>query len=754
MTQLAPSIQDGLIYLLLGGRTLTALQDQGNAAGLIWQSDLPFNATSSMTIWLDTIFIGSGDGGDARLVAMRRADPNDRREFVEPNGRVQQPAIGQETIFVGADRLWAVDINLFAGQEIVWTSPDVFDVAAPPVYVAPGVMRLAELYVADNSGTVHALDANTGARFWTHTFGASITSLAVNDSSVFIAGNGVLRAISRRDGATQWTLPVGGTVMGGPLVTNSRALVVTESGGIFLIDAVNGSTLDADQCAGECARRTGGERSATAGPCLQYHSLRLSRRAMNEHTRRPGWDSLLVAVLVFALLQITGLAEQAALPTRLQDVLRHPILGSLLPPAGIAAMGDADPRPGDPIGLLLFALSLLLLLLYLLFDLLLADPWRSRIKAVILGGLLATVVLLPMTKLILLRQGSGPASYTHDGGVIQTEATIRYLLEGKNPYVEDYVNTPMAEWGISRYRTALYHYPYLPWTFVFSAPFYLLGQALGFYDQRIVYAGLWIVALACAPRLATGAQRKLALVALLGLNPLMGLDIIFGQNDVFVLSWLLLALVTLPALTLSPSHLRTFSWSLAASTLFFGLACAAKPTAWFLAPFYGLLLLGDHDLAALTWRARLRLLPLLFRRALPAILVFALLVGPYVIWNAGALYDDVWRWSTGQGETGYQIWGWGASNFVLALGWVSDRFGQWPFWLTELLVAGPLLAWFLWRQLRDNTLANACWHYGLLLFGFLYASRFLNENYLGFLLAFLAVGMLADRGQDRLLRDC
>jgi outer membrane protein assembly factor BamB len=247
MTQLAPSIQDGLIYLVLGGRSLTALQDQGNAAGLIWQNDLPYNATSPMTIWLDTIFIGSGEGGEARLVALRRVNPSDRREFVEPNGRVQQPAIGQETIFVGADRLWAVDINLFAGQEIVWTSPDVFNVAAPPVYVSPGVVRLAELYVADNGGVVHALDANTGARFWTHAFGAAVTALAVNDSSVFIAGNGVLRAISRRDGSTQWTLPVGGTVMGGPLVTNSRALVVVQTGGIFLIDATNGSILDATQ---------------------------------------------------------------------------------------------------------------------------------------------------------------------------------------------------------------------------------------------------------------------------------------------------------------------------------------------------------------------------------------------------------------------------------------------------------------------------------------------------------------------------
>jgi hypothetical protein len=125
-------------------------------------------------------------------------------------------------------------------------------------------------------------------------------------------------------------------------------------------------------------------------------------------------------------------------------------------------------------------------------------------------------------------------------------------------------------------------------------------------------------------------------------------------------------------------------------------------------------------------------------------LIFFVIVGPYLLWDAGAMYDDIWRWSSGQGETGYQIWGWGASNLVLAMGWVSDRFGQWPFWLAELVVAGPLAVWLLGRQLRANTLSNACWHYALLLFGFFYVSRFLNENYLGFILAFLAVGYLAE----------
>lgn len=463
----------------------------------------------------------------------------------------------------------------------------------------------------------------------------------------------------------------------------------------------------------------------------------------------PGWDALLVALLACAVLMIAGLAEEATLPTRVQDVLRHPLLGNLLPERGEAAMGTPSPRPGDPIGLLLNALTLGLLAAFLVADLALTGRWRRRIKWLLLSGIILTALFLPTGKLILLRQGSGPASYAHDGGVIQTESTIQYLLAGKNPYREDYVDTPMAEWGFSKFRTALYHYPYLPWTFLFSAPFYLIGQAMGLYDQRLVYLLLLAIALVLAPRLLRGERARVGLVALLALNPLMAVDIIFGQNDVFVLCWLIFSLVAWQHAQQARPNADGDSqsrWRLLA-VLLYGVACASKPTAWFFAPFYGLLLLRGRDLGW-SWRQLISALPAVVRQLLPALAILAALLLPYVIWDPAALYDDVWRWSNGQGPTGYQIWGWGASNFVLALGLVADRFAQWPFWGLELAMAGPLLLWFLRRQQQSNTLANACWHYGLFLLVFFYSSRFLNENYLGYILALLAIGAMHQLDQQ------
>ena len=491
---------------------------------------------------------------------------------------------------------------------------------------------------------------------------------------------------------------------------------------------------------------------------------KVEQKKRGMRVRPLGWDAFLLLLLVFAQMQIWAFGEDS-LPSemRLNDILRHPILGNILPAAGEKAFGPVGPRPADPIGLLLNALTIGFLGGYLLIDLAgtstaKGERLRIRFKWFFLASIVLTTLYLPTTKLILLRNQSGPASYTHDGGVIQTETTIEFFLQGQNPYVEEYVDTPMAEWGFNEYRTALYHYPYLPWTFVFSAPFYLLGQTIGFYDQRLVYLLLMAIALVLARHLVDDQQRKFALVASLALNPIMSLDIIFGQNDSYVLGWILLCLVCWRTWDLRlRSSMKSGTvgdddksqWLLIASTLFFGFACASKPTAWFFAPFYALLLVRDRlEIGDNGWLTLLRSSPLILRRVWPAILVFVLLLAPYLVWDAGAFYDDVWRWSNGQGETGYQIWGWGASNFILALGLVSDRFSLWPFWILEILVALPVLLWFVRRQQIDNTLANATWHYGLFLLIFFYGSRFLNENYLGYIFAFAAIGFLTRDGYE------
>jgi hypothetical protein len=459
-------------------------------------------------------------------------------------------------------------------------------------------------------------------------------------------------------------------------------------------------------------------------------------------------DTLLLFVLLVARARIDTLVEWAAIPTAMlqADVAR--LLGGAWPASGLALL--ADRQTTDPLTLVLISLAFGLFLAYLLVDIL-AERWTAtavlRVKLGLVYAIIAVLVCGQTLLLIGLRHITNPAAYTHDGGVIQTEVTIQYLLSGVNPYVADYLNTPMAAWG-TEYRTALYHYPYLPWTFLFSAPFYLLSQAaLGWFDERFLYLLLFVATLAMAHSLARRPGAKLAAVMLLGLNPILASDVIFGQNDTFVLFWIVLALWLL---RLADSRARggtTRALAMAA----FGLACASKPTAWFLAPFWLLHALRAEVQPAeeggrLTRRVLDRLADLA-RYAWPLAVVFVLVVGPWFVWNPGAMVDDVWRWSAGTSDTPYQIRGWGLSNFILAFSLVPDRLAYWPFWIAELLVAAPLLALLLRRQARHNTSAFMLHGYGVLLFGFFYVSRFLNENYLGYLLAVLALAYCVEEAE-------
>ena len=448
-------------------------------------------------------------------------------------------------------------------------------------------------------------------------------------------------------------------------------------------------------------------------------------------------DVVILFALLLARVMLNKFAE-AGLFQHFENVTTSPTLSKLLPSGVSEVFG---PWYGDPIFLLLTSLGLLAFLVYVVLDLY-KDTLSEKIvndgKYLLLWIIILTVVILPAAKMIILRHENLPQSYSHDGGVIQTEVAIDYFLQGKSPYIETYHNTPMADWGFAQFRTALDHYPYLPATFILSAPIKTLALHLwGWYDQRFTYLLLFILMLFLL-RGITGHNHEamLGLTMFVGLNPLMGLDVIFGQNDVFVLAWLIV----------SAWFLARKQWL--RSSIFFGIAVASKPTAWFLAPFWALALLEQENLSLKQLLQKITLKKLV-QRTSPAIAIFLLLTLPYFIWSPDAFIDDVWRWAAGTAQTHYQIWGMGFSNFVLLWGGLPDRFAYWPFWIPEIIISLPLIIVLLTRQFRDNTISSWFWHGAILLLGFSYFSRFLNENYLGFILSLLAVGYYAQAQENR-----
>ncbi|MGQ9666666.1 MAG: hypothetical protein ACUVWB_05050 [Anaerolineae bacterium] len=448
-------------------------------------------------------------------------------------------------------------------------------------------------------------------------------------------------------------------------------------------------------------------------------------------------DLWLLFLLLMARVRIDTLAD-LVLPTRHQDVARLPLVQRLFSPHAQELLRD---WLTDPLSLVLISTAFAGFFLYLLADLAQEHWGEKRVypaKLALIWVIVGATVLAGTAKLIALRQMNGPASYCHDGGVIQTEEAVKLFLAGRNPYVEDYTQTPLAEWGLDL-RSALYHYPYLPWTFVFSAPFYLLSQAVwGYFDERMVYLPLFVLTLLMSLRLARRPSHRLMLLMALGLNPIMGSDVIFGQNDIFVLCWMMLAWWFLP----QKEGERRQEWRYLASSAAAGLALASKPTAWFMLPFH-LLALWEVSREGRRWD----IAPRGWSRALPMLVVFLALAGPYFLWSPAAFVDDIWKWASGTSATPYQIRGWGFANFVLALGLVESRLSYFPFWIPQALTSVPLLIALLWRQVtRRQGIAGIALYTALLLFVYAFFSRFFNENYVGFIAALLTIGILAGEG--------
>ncbi|GIW11305.1 MAG: hypothetical protein KatS3mg061_2362 [Dehalococcoidia bacterium] len=438
-------------------------------------------------------------------------------------------------------------------------------------------------------------------------------------------------------------------------------------------------------------------------------------------------DALLLTLLLVTRARVDTFAN-AIVPRPAEVVRQIPLVGGLLAERPFALLVD---WLADPLSQLVLASTFGLLVCYLLVDLIqtwpgrreqLALRWAYPLKLILLFLICLLSVGANTVMVMALRQATTPAQFAHDGGVLMGDLAVRWLLEGVNVYQQDWRTT----WVVAAYPNGpgLSHYPYLPFAFVPAAPLYLLTTSLwGWYDHRLFYLLAYLALLAVTPWIAPSPGGRLALAAIFALNPILANDLIYGYNDMLVLALLALALAAY----------RTDHQTLGGMAV--GCALATKGTVWPLLPFLTIALWGTQRLA-LDWR--------LLRPLLPIVLTAALFILPYALWDAPALWEDTVLYNAGAPVAdGLPIKGWGAATFVVALGWVDDLFAPFPFWVGELLLAGPLTVVLLLRQWRHNTLAAAFAHFGLLSLVVVYLSRTMNPNYIGFALAMLAVGVFA-----------
>ena len=370
------------------------------------------------------------------------------------------------------------------------------------------------------------------------------------------------------------------------------------------------------------------------------------------------------------------------------------------------------------------------------------DQPRTRDRLLFSARLLIVtfIVLIaaiePTGSNILLRRIDGPGMDAQDG-MIQTEEAIKFLLHGKNPYTENYLNTPMAD---SRRNqppetlVALYHNPYLPFLFFGSMPFYFLSQAtIGWFDERFVYVLLFMGTLLLLQQLVERQRDRLILLMLFGLNLYFDHFLAEGRNDVVILFGLVLA-----SLLLARRHV---TWS----ALVLGCLIAIKQTGLFFVPFYLVYLLSEE----ISWKS----LRALLYQVWPMIVVPVLFIAPFIVWDPASFFDDTISFNMGMSPTSYPIWGWGFGELLLALRVIPTDVSSFPFGIFEGLFGLPLLVLLVIRQRRQNTLQQVWIGCALLSLVVEYFSRFFNDNYVIFALQLAVIGafILPARWHDGLI---
>jgi len=461
------------------------------------------------------------------------------------------------------------------------------------------------------------------------------------------------------------------------------------------------------------------------------------------HSRVVSGDTLMLFLLTLAGfarwdLLANPLSSPAAILANLPRFL-VPLVRPLLPTQGAPLF--------SPYRWALVSLTVLSLLAYLILDILknlegnnirlphglLFENFVYRSKQAIIAFVILVIVLLPALQQISRRHSSGRLWEFSNDNVIQTEEAIKFLLSGKNPYEENYLNTPMARVQSNINSPALHHFVYMPSDLLLSVPFYLIFQkVIGWYDQRFVYLLLFIFLLWLLPRFARTEEKKLALLTIFALNPFMAPFVIEGRNDVFILFWIVISVYFLLQ---QRKSLSVISLAIAITHKFFSLL---------LLPFYWLYLLQPKSFS---WKELLGGLRERKREIGLFILVAGGILLPFAAWSPGSFFDDVWLYGVGRTFKSMPIEGpttFGVGTLVLYAGAVKSIDAYFPFWILQAAVGLPLLIYFLRKQIKMGTIQIMILGYAVVLFATLFFSRFFHDNYLGFVVALLAWASLGD----------
>jgi hypothetical protein len=344
---------------------------------------------------------------------------------------------------------------------------------------------------------------------------------------------------------------------------------------------------------------------------------------------------------------------------------------------------------------------------------------RLRRPVTLVACAVACVGLIVPTAVLAIgfRDAASPWTYVNDA-TYQIELAGNLLRNGTNPYGHDYTGS-----GMERFYTgpdfaglpppvALKHFPYFPAMAVAGAAWGVLPSPLDDFRLLLVLCTLAIplVALAFPGPLPI----RLAVGVGLACSPIAIRAAWYGLADAPAV------LALLGAFALARRGRLTWAFTVLAVAVLLKQFCVVA------LPF---LLLDPWRLGG--WAAVRRPLAVF-----AGVLVVAAL--PFVIWNAGAFYDDTITF----GAQTYRVIGYGLAGLLVRAGWVS-RTGGYPFVPIALVTWLPATILLLRAQWRAQVSWMAPLGFAVSMFALLYVARVFQVTYLIYPLAGVAATVLS-----------
>lgn len=368
--------------------------------------------------------------------------------------------------------------------------------------------------------------------------------------------------------------------------------------------------------------------------------------------------------------------------------------------------------PGDT-PFWLFGIIFTLLFTNIFVDLLHLNVMRyNRIKNTLLWCAIIAVIGSVFVSAIIVRHVTHPVYNIHDI-VLQQEAAIRFLLDGKNPYAVTYFGTFLEQWNYSenQINPALYHFVMQPFYLLFALPFYFLSNTIfGYFDGRIPLIFLFSSILILAHRLIKNDENKRLFIILFAFNPAMFSYTLEGRSDYFMYAFLFAGFYLL--------HKKLFM--LAGIPI--ALAFVTKQSAWPLFPLY---------FAYLFFHQRKKVNVL--KSLIPFGIVSAVIIGPFLLWDMKAYIDSTVNYLSGSTIQSYPISGYGFGSLLHQFGFIKNIHAYYPFQIWQALFGLPALVALLSYLKKNPNVSRLILCYGILLFIFWYFSRYFNNSHLGYL---------------------